>query len=129
MSRTAKDLSPAELRRYRPWARIAVWSADPSREEKRKRAWEAALASARLLKTRYGASRVTAFGSLLSPERYTPWSDLDLAVSGVAPGFYYDAAGAVLDLGASLGIKIDVVDLDDCPAELRQAVEAQGTDL
>ena len=129
MARTAKDLTSEELRSYRPWARISEWSGDPSREERRRRAWEAARASAGLLKARYGVRRVTAFGSLLSEERFTPWSDVDLAVSGLAPGLYYDAAGAVLDLGASLGVRIQVVDMDDCSTELRRAVETQGTDL
>jgi predicted nucleotidyltransferase len=129
MARTASDLTSEELRSYRPWARIAEWSKDPVREERRTRAWEAARAGAELLKGQYGARRVTAFGSLLSEEGFTPWSDVDLAVSGLEPGLYYDAAGAVLDLGASLGVEIDVVDLDTCPSELRRAVETRGMDL
>ncbi|MDW7712505.1 MAG: hypothetical protein SCH98_18735 [Deferrisomatales bacterium] len=129
MARTVRDLTSEELRSYRPWARIAQWRDDPVREERRNLAWEAAQAGAQLLKERYGAKRVTAFGSLLSKEAFTPWSDVDLAVSGLEPGLYYDAAGAVLDLGAALGVKIDVVDLDTCPGELRRAVDTRGVDL
>ncbi|MBI5444881.1 MAG: nucleotidyltransferase domain-containing protein, partial [Deltaproteobacteria bacterium] len=108
MPRTARDLTPEERSSYRPWLRIAERAEDPARGERRDRAWEAARAGAALLKERYGAKRVTAFGSLLKEEAFTPWSDVDLAVSGLDAGHYYDAAGAVLDLGASLGVKIDV---------------------
>ncbi|MBI5016703.1 MAG: nucleotidyltransferase domain-containing protein [Deltaproteobacteria bacterium] len=129
MPRTARDLTPEELGSYRPWLRIAERSKDPARVERRARAWDAARAGAALLKERYGARRVAAFGSLLSAEAFTPWSDVDLAVSGLDAGLYYEAAGAALDLGASLGVKIDVIDLDSCPSELRRAIETRGMDL
>ena len=129
MPRTARELTPEELVLYRPWLRLAEGSRDPAREERRNRAWVVARAGAALLKERFGARRVRVFGSLLSEEAFTPWSDVDLAVSGLDSGLYYDAAGAVLDLGASFDVKVDVIDLDGCSSELRRAVEIRGMDL
>ncbi len=129
MSRTARELSAKELRAYRPWARISAWSADPGLEDRRRRAWSVAREAAELLRSRYGARRVLAFGSLVTPDRFTPWSDIDLAVEGVAPASFYDAAGAAADFGCSAGLKIDVVDLDTCPAELGRRVKAEGAEL
>lgn len=129
MSRTAGELSAEELCAYRPWARIAVWSDARAVEPRRRLAWSAARAGAALLRTRYGAQRVLVFGSLVAPERFTPWSDVDLAMTGVPAASFYEAVGAVADLGRETGIKIDVVDLDSCPTGLRSRVEAEGEEL
>ena len=129
MSRTARKLSAEELRAYRPWVRFSAWSAGPGLEDRRRRAWSAAREAAELLRSEYGARSVIAFGSLVTPDRFTPWSDIDLAVEGVVPESFYDAAGAAADLGCRVGLKIDVVDLGACPAELRRRVMAEGKEL
>jgi len=117
MSRTARELSTEELRTYRPWARISAWSADPGLEDRRRRAWSAAREAAELLRSRYGARRVLAFGSLVTPDRFTPWSDIDLAVEGVAPAW------------ATLGDRPIILDPRDAarPAPERGTGERLGT--
>ena len=129
MSRTARELSNEALRAYRPWARIPTWREDPALEERWRLAWDTAHLASEVLRERYGARRVLAFGSLVTPKRFTPWSDVDLAVEGVAAASFYDAAGSAADLGGRAGVKVDVVDLDACPAELRRRVEAEGEEL
>lgn len=129
MPRTARELSAEELRSYRPWAKISAWSDNSSLAERKRRAWSAARRAAELLRVRYGAHRVWAIGSLATPDRFTPWSDVDLAMTGVPPASFYDAVGAVADLGGDVGFKIDVVDLDTCPIEFTRRVEAEGEEL
>lgn len=129
MPKTVRDLTSEELRAYRPWTRVVARLKDPERDRQRERSWGVARASARLLKEHYGVKRVVVFGSLLSEEGFTPWSDVDLAVSGLKPARYYDAVGAVLDLGVSAGVEVDVVDLDTCPDKMRRAVETRGVVL
>jgi predicted nucleotidyltransferase len=89
------------------------------RRERRERAWAAALAAADLLRTHYHASRVVAFGSLVEADRFHPWSDIDLAVWGLAPEDYYEAVARVLDIGGD--IKIDLIRGEKCKPHLREA--------
>lgn len=64
--------------------------------------WRAMLRSARdaadLLKTRFGAHRVTLFGSLAHGAGLARDSDVDLAVEGIGPGEYWQAWAAVESL-------------------------------
>jgi predicted nucleotidyltransferase len=129
VSKTARELTAKELGSFEPGARISVWRNDPVRQEREHTAWDAARAAAVLLKGEFCAERVVVFGSLANSDRFTPWSDVDLVVSGVEPRRFYDAAGEVLDLGSGFGIRIDVLDLDACPPEFRRAVEAEGIEI
>ena len=110
--------------------REAARERDRSREETRKRryekAWEAARAAAALLKSSYHAARVVAFGSLINADRFHLWSDVDLAVWGLAPGDYFEAVARVLDLGGE--IKVDLIRGERCKPSLREALET-GTEL
>jgi hypothetical protein len=67
MPKTAADLTPEELEAYREaWRRR--WAEEEARRARRQeRAWAVARAAARLLKERFGARRVRAFGSLPTP--------------------------------------------------------------
>lgn len=97
-----------------------------ARRQRREKAWEAARAAAALLKSRYHATRVVAFGSLTQADRFHPWSDVDLAVWGIAPDDYFEAVARVLDVGGE--IKVDLVMAERCKPYLREAIE-QGTKL
>lgn len=57
----------------------------------------------------HGASGVYVFGSAARGQRQAG-SDIDVAVSGVAPSRFFAAAGAAL--GAAGGPMVDVIDLD-----------------
>ena len=96
------------------------------RRQRRERAWTAARQAANLLKSRYHAGRVVAFGSLVDSDRFHPWSDVDLAVWGVAAEDYFEAVARVLDIGGE--IKIDLVLGERCKPHLCNAID-EGVDL
>lgn len=129
MPKTAKDLTKREMLAYRPWLVMESYRLDPETKSKKEHAWMVAKDVAALLKQRYGATRVVAFGSIVRESGFTPWSDVDLAVWGLAPEDYFDAIGEAMDLGLDGRVKVDVVDMDRCSSALREAVDGEGVDL
>jgi hypothetical protein len=65
---------------------------DPEVAGRRVLAWKMARIASKILKEKYGAKKVVLFGSLANEKRFTPWSDVDLSVSGMPPQDYYQAA-------------------------------------
>ncbi len=114
MSKTASELAKEELRSYRPWLNMERHRKDPEASKRRDDAWKLARVAAGMPKKRFGATRVVVFGSLARNAVFTPWSDIDLAVWGIAPEKYYQAAGAAMDIGLEEGIRVDEVDPKDC---------------
>jgi predicted nucleotidyltransferase len=105
----------------RRWlAEQAVW------EQRQKEAWEAACEAATILRTRFAADQVLAFGSLVHPGRFSDRSDIDLAVSGILPAFFFKAWAVA---GASCPFELDLVDLADCSPALRDLIEEEGVPL
>jgi predicted nucleotidyltransferase len=123
VARTALDLTPEEYQAYHPgkeWDQELVAA-------RRDRAWEVARAAARLLREKFGAKRVVAFGSLAHRAWFTPWSDVDLAAWGIAPDKYFKAVAAVMDIRSDF--EVQLVDVDCCFQKLREVIEQQGIDL
>lgn len=81
-------------------------------------------AAAALLRER-GAVRVIAFGSLVAGDSWAH-SDVDLAVSGLAPDRYFRA---LADLVALFECHVDLVCLEDAGASLVGRVEEEGRPL
>ncbi len=129
MGKTARELSTEELRAYRPLQALEAFQKDPTVAERRERAWEVARTAADLLKTGYGATRVVVFGSLAQKTPFTPWSDIDLAVWGIGPERYYSAVGAAMDMGLDSGIKVDLVDPENCSKEFQADIEVDGLEV
>ena len=129
MGRTARELSTKELRAYRPWQALEDYQGDPVVAERRERAWKIARSVAEFLKMRYGAKRVVVFGSLAQKTPFTPWSDIDLAVWGIAPEEYFSATGAAMDMGLDSGIKVDLIDAETCSPEFQADIEKYGVAL
>lgn len=124
MAKTVSQLTPEELKQYDPTRNLGK-GLDPER-------W--AKAQARLpklvdlLREQFGASRVKVFGSLVDKDRYTRWSDIDLAVWDIAPEQYFKALGAVNDLSAD--IKVDLIEPELCSSPtLKQIIEEEGTEI
>ncbi|KAF0108584.1 MAG: nucleotidyl transferase domain-containing protein [Anaerolineaceae bacterium] len=67
------------------------------------------------------------FGSLARAGDFTLWSDIDLAARGIPPKRVYEAVGAVTGLSAEF--KIDLIELETCPAALRERIETEGKTL
>lgn len=129
MTRTALDLSPREWQAYRPGAPADTQpTSQTARSERRRRqAWRVARRAARLLREKYGASRVVLFGSLAHDAWFTPWSDIDLAAWGIPPEHFYGAVAAIT--GLSPTFRIDLVDPDACRSALRATVEREGIEV
>lgn len=111
---------------YRRSAEERTRRTEAARRQRREKAWEAARAAAALLKSRYHATRVVAFGSLTQAERFHPWSDVDLAVWGLVPDDYFEAVARVLDIGGE--IKVDLIMAERCKPYVREAI-GQGVEL
>jgi len=94
---------------------------------RRERAWERARQAATLLKQNFGAERVAVFGSLLRPDCFNRWSDVDIAAWGINLRDTFRAIGAVMDLGED--IEINLVDMNTCRDTLRHTIEVEGHDL
>mgnify|MGYP000745874595 CR=1 FL=1 len=92
-------------------------------EMRRERAWESARRIAACLRGEFGATRVLVFGSLARQGRFDQWSDIDIAVSGIAARDFYAAVARALGLSE---FQLDVVDLEDCAASLREIISREG---
>jgi predicted nucleotidyltransferase len=119
---------PAEqIEQYKRTARIRWRTERKRREMRREHAWDMARRAATLLKEKYGVPRVMAFGSLTHPDRFTLWSDVDLAAWGLTPANWLRAMAAVRDLSSE--IELNLVDVATCSPELLTAIEREGVPL
>jgi len=93
--------------------------------QRRARAWELARQAAARLKAEFGVERVMVFGSLTQPDRFTQWSDIDLAVWGLNDQNWLHASAA-----ARVGdIEINLVDVATCKPEVLASIEREGVPL
>ena len=129
MSMTALDLSPEELKKYRPLDAIKKRRAKFSAEitSRRRRAMIAAHKAAKLLKTEFGASEVILFGSLAWRGSFSLYSDIDLAVRGIAPEKFFAASAAIERV--DVNFQIDLVNLETCPNTVLKKIEIDGKPL
>lgn len=96
-------------------------------EKRRQQAWTAARQIAGSLRAAYGADQIIAFGSLVGEGPFDDQSDIDLAVSGVSPADFFRAYAQAMSLSSPF--KLDLIDLDDCPAQMRQSISQSGVKL
>lgn len=129
VSMTALDLSPEELKKYRPLDAIRRRRAKSSAElsRRRRRASFVARKAAKLLKSEFGATEVILFGSLARRVGFTRWSDIDLAARGIPSEKFLTAMDTVLYLHPEF--KIDLVELETCSSAIRKSIEEEGKPL
>jgi len=111
--------------RFAPY--VSAWRRRWKAEEeaafrRRSHALDEAARAARLLVEHYGVRRVVLFGSL-AWGRFRSTSDVDLAVSGLAPERFFRAAG---DLDREISVPIDLKLISECPPVLQQRIESEG---
>jgi len=94
--------------------------------QRAKRAHSIALELARLLRARYGATKVVLFGSL-ARGAFGPRSDIDLSVEGLAEADIF-RAGADAAARAE-EFEVDIVPLEASCASLRDEIEREGVVL
>lgn len=119
-SRTANDMSPLEWKKYHPFA---LSESNPDPEQLSVGAMEIAKNIARVLVQRFGADKVVLFGSLARGD-FSRWSDIDLAVWGVAPEVFFRAVAFAC--GVSTKWKVDLVDGQDCHDDLKESILREG---
>lgn len=127
MARTAVDVTPAEMTLYRATARQRTEVQKAAQAARREQAWKLAKQAAAVLRAQFKVARVVVFGSLVHPGRFHRWSDVDLAVWGLAPDDYFQAVGVLLDLSGE--IELNLVDVTACSAGLLATIEREGVDL
>lgn len=123
MTKTALALTREGWQAYRPGARFDQEQVS----ERWERAWDVARAAADVLRQRFGATHVVAFGSLARRDWFTSWSDIDLAAWEIPSHSFYRAVAAVT--GISSEFKVDLVAPEDCQPALRRAIEQEGVVL
>ena len=105
----------------RRWlAEQAAWA------QRREEAWLAVREVVAILRTRFGAREVVAFGSLTGRGPFTERSDVDLAVAGIPPGEFFRAWAVA---SAACPLELDLVDLADCSPGLRKLIAEEGVPL
>ena len=112
---------------YRDAARAREASRRATLEARRQRGVDLARAAASLLETRFGATRVVLFGSVLRPGAFHERSDVDLAVWGLTSHAYWAALAALEELDPALGI--DLIRAESARDTLLAVIAAQGEAL
>jgi len=132
MGKTASDLRkdgwpPDEMQKYHPWQAAERYTEDLEAVALRARAMEISREAARILKKKYGATRVVLFGSLARSSMFATTSDIDLYAEGV-PGIRFFEAEAEIEEIAK-GFRVDLVETKECPPQLLREIEDEGIDL
>jgi len=124
---TALELSREELQSYVDAHRKRVWPTLTAEQEvEREAKIELARQVARMLKAKYGATRVLLFGSLAHQAWYHDKSDIDLAADGLGNDYFkaWGDAERIVD-----GRKIDLIDMEMASDSLRRAIARKGIEL
>ena len=81
---------------------------------------------ARLLR-RHGAHRVVGIGSVFAPDRrFTPRSDIDLAVEGLPPDRFFRVSARACAL---TDFPLDLIPIETASAMFRRIVREEGVEL
>jgi len=79
--------------------------------------------AAEFLRSVFAAKEVFVFGSLARRGALTPWSDIDLAATGITPARFFEAVGLVTGLNAEF--KVDLLDLETSPPALSERIRSE----
>jgi len=132
MGKTASDLRkdgwpPDEMQKYQPWQAAERYTDDSKAVALRARAMEISREAARILKKKYGATRVVLFGSLARSSMFATTSDIDLYAEGVPETRFFEAEAEIEEIAK--GFRVDLVETKECPPHLLREIEDEGIDL
>ncbi len=122
-----QNMSVEELERCRQNLRAGAQKWVIEQAARRELAWQLTRQAADLLKQQFQVERVVVFGSLLYPERFTPWSDVDLAAWGLTSKNWLKAIMEVHHLSDK--IELNLVSVMNCPPKLLRVIEQEGVKL
>ena len=114
----------SEIHIYRQTAQRRRAEAEHERQQRLAQGWEVARKAAHLLRERFSAQRVAAFGSLVHPDRFHKRSDVDLAAWGLDEREYLRAVAAVTGLDRE--ISIDLIAVEEASESLRKLIQEEG---
>lgn len=120
-------ISVKEMEEYKRTARTRLQHDEQTLLVRRERAWQSARRAAERLKNEFGVQRVAVFGSLVQHDRFSLWSDVDLAAWGLSSRNWLKASAAVREI--DVDINLNLVDTANCTPELLAAIERDGIDL
>ncbi len=127
MSKTASDLTVAEIQHYRLAMQQRAARAQREAQARAAHARRVAVRAAALLKTEFGVRHVWLFGSVARGTLVHPRSDIDLAVEGLLPEQFWKA-WCRLDTVAET-YHIDLVSIESAKHFLHQEIEREGIEL
>jgi len=132
MGKTASDLRkegwpPDEMQKYHPWQAAERYTEDPIAVALRARAMEISREAARILKKKYGATRVVLFGSLARSSLFASTSDIDLYADGIPGTRFFEAEAEIEEIAK--GFRVALVETKECPPQLLREIEDEGIDL
>ena len=119
---TAKDLSPEELAEYSRQLDQHLRNREVD-EALLQRAWQTAHRIAAMLYEEFGATQVAVFGSLVEPESFSKWSDIDIAIWGIPNDKYFRAVSEAMNISGLF--KVDLVDFENCKEMFREKIQSQ----
>ncbi len=124
--RTAKELSPEELKEYR--RRLDEHFQNRKVDEALlHRAWHTAHRVAALLYEDFGATQVAVFGSLAEQDWFSKGSDIDIAVWGLPGDTYLDAVWETRNFSPEF--KIDLVNFHSATGRFRARIQSQAVSI
>jgi predicted nucleotidyltransferase len=126
---TALELTRQEWQPYLEATRrrLPLPQLTPAQRDERERLLNRIREVAAMLKKRFGAKRVILFGSLAHAAWFTPGSDIDLAVEGLAKDAYWQAWRMAEELISDRAI--DLVELETVRESLLRAIQRHGVEL
>lgn len=94
---------------------------------RRERALDLARRAAEVLRSEFGAQRVTLFGSAVRPESFHQHSDVDVAAWGISEQVYLRAVARLLSLEPD--VSVDLIRAEEAAVSLLERVEREGIPL
>ncbi|MBI5303251.1 MAG: nucleotidyltransferase domain-containing protein [Chloroflexi bacterium] len=120
------QISPEQMAIYKRTARERQAQYEREMRARREAAWVVARQAAQVLKGRFGATRVIAFGSLAHGAWFHARSDIDLAAEGIPEKDHFSAWGSLEDL--THDFEFDLILFESAPEHLRRSIH-QGVEI
>lgn len=118
---------PGDIEQYREQLRERERQERERVLRRHRRAWEVARELAEILRSRYGATRVVLFGSMLNESMFTMQSDIDVATWGIRAEDSMRAMGEAMDLNGEFDVQL--VFSDSCSSSMLASIEAEGMEI
>jgi len=121
---TQIELTPEAIAAYRATMQQRGEYEKEIRRERQMQARQIAMQAADILREEFAATKVVLIGSLAHQRWFSATSDIDLAVCGLDSRLYFLAVARLQELSSAF--KIDLVDMNNCPDKLRDAIKQEG---